>query len=88
MDNTASTIFQGSAYVFVRTGSMWTEQKKLTASDGAAGDNFGTSVSVSGDTAVIGAGYDDVGASSGDQGSAYVFVRSGIAWSGLKLLAE
>ena len=45
----------GSAYVFVRTGSTWTEEAKLTASDGAAEDFFGYSVSVSGDTAVVGA---------------------------------
>ena len=49
----------GSAYVFVRTGSTWTEEAKLTASDAAAGDVFGWSVSVSGDTAVVGALADD-----------------------------
>ena len=52
---------------------------KLTAADGAAGDQFGTSVSVSGDYAVVGAPEDDDnGAGSG---SAYVFVRSGSTWS-------
>ena len=52
---------------------------KLTAADAAAGDQFGLSVSVSGDTAVVGAfGDDDAGSTSG---SAYVFVRSGGAWS-------
>ena len=45
----------GSVYVFVRAGSTWTEQAKLTASDGAGGDQFGLSVSVDGDTAVVGA---------------------------------
>ena len=70
----------GSAYVFVRSGASWSEQAKLTASDGAASDNFGWSVSLSGDTAVVGARLDDVGA-NGDQGSAYVFVRSGVVWS-------
>ncbi len=45
----------GAAYVFVRSGSTWTQQAKLTASDAAAGDQFGYSVSVSGDTAVVGA---------------------------------
>ncbi len=71
--------YSGSAYVFVRSGSIWTQQQKLTASDGAADDGFGTSVSVSGDTALVGAnGDDDNGSASG---SAYVFVRSGTTWS-------
>ena len=69
----------GSAYVFVRGGGSWSQQAKLTAADAAAGDQFGFSVSVSGDTAVVGAaGDDDAGSTSG---SAYVFVRSGGAWS-------
>ena len=61
----------GSAYVFTRSGGVWSEQQKLTASDAAASDSFGYSVSVSGDTAVIGAYLDDDGGSA--SGSAYVF---------------
>ena len=69
----------GSAYVFVRSGTTWTQQAKLTASDAAAGDQFGRSVSISGDTALVGAvGDDDAGS---DSGSAYVFVRSGTTWT-------
>ena len=69
----------GSAYVFVRNGTSWTQQAKLTASDAAAGDQFGFAVSISGDTAVVGAfGNDDAGSNSG---SAYVFVRSGTSWT-------
>ncbi len=49
----------GSAYVFTRTDSTWTEQATLVASDGAAGDQFGVSVSLDGDTALIGARMDD-----------------------------
>ena len=45
----------GSAYVFTRTGTTWTEQAKLTASDGAADDQFGSSVAIAGDTIVVGA---------------------------------
>jgi hypothetical protein len=71
---------QGSAYVFVRSGSAWTQQAKLTAADGAANDLFGQSVAVSGDTAVAGAAGDDVGVNS-NQGSAYVFIRSGFVWT-------
>ncbi len=69
----------GSAYVFQRNGTAWSEQAKLTAGDAAGGDVFGRSVAISGDTAVVGAdGDDDAGFSSG---SAYVFQRSGTAWS-------
>ena len=71
--------YSGSAYVFVRSGSVWTEEAKLTASDGAAVDYFGVSVSVSGDTAVVGAWSGD--GIVADSGSAYVFVRSGTTWS-------
>jgi hypothetical protein len=53
---------------------------RLTAVDGAAGDRFSWSVAVSGDTVVVGAVEDDIGA-DGDQGSAQVFVRSGGVWS-------
>ncbi|UCG17078.1 MAG: hypothetical protein JSV19_03410, partial [Phycisphaerales bacterium] len=70
----------GAAYVFVRSDGVWTEQTKLTASDAAGGDYFGYSVSVSGDTAVIGAFYHDHAGGS-DAGAAYVFVRSGGVWT-------
>src|SRR5689334_4293957 len=47
--------YTGAAYVFVRSGGTWTEQAKLAASDGAPGDYFGRSVSISGDTVLVGA---------------------------------
>ena len=77
----------GSAYVFTRTGTTWTQQAKLLASDGAAGDFFGWSVALSGDTALIGAKWDN---DNGDQsGSAYVFTRTGTTWTQqAKLLAS
>ena len=71
---------QGSAYVFVRSGSSWTQQAKLTAADGAAFDYFGISVAISGDYALVGAYLDDIGANI-QQGSAYVFKRTGTSWS-------
>jgi len=70
----------GSAYVFLRTGTSWAQQAKLTASDGALSDEFGISVDVDGDTAVVGAYFDDEGANS-NQGSVYVFLRTGVAWA-------
>ena len=45
----------GAAYVFTRSGTSWTQQAELTASDAAADDEFGCSVALSGDTALIGA---------------------------------
>ncbi len=69
----------GSAYVFVRSGTIWTQQQKLTASDAAEGDQFGTSVTISGNTVVVGAGFDDDGGSA--SGSVYVFVRNGTTWT-------
>jgi FG-GAP repeat protein/IPT/TIG domain-containing protein len=70
----------GAAYVFVRSGTTWAQETRLKASDGAAGDQFGTSVAVHGDTAVVGAPFHDL-AAGGDTGDAYVFVRSGTTWS-------
>ncbi len=70
----------GSAYVFVRSGTLWSPQSKLTASDGAAGDLFGFSVGLSGNVALVGSRYDDTSAGT-DAGSAYLFVRDGTLWS-------
>ena len=78
-DDTGAGAGAGSAYVFVRTGATWAQQAKLTASDAAAGDEFGYSVAVSGDTAVVGAYLDDSAAANA--GSAYVFVRSAGTWA-------
>jgi hypothetical protein len=78
--------YSGSAYVFTRAGTVWTQQQKLLPSDGAAGDWFGWSVALWGNTALIGArGDDDNGV---DSGSAYVFIRTGTTWTQqAKLLA-
>jgi hypothetical protein len=79
-DHVGTLTNEGSAYVFTRSGTIWTQQQKLTASDPAANDKFGISVALSGDTAVVGA-YDDDHAVGFNQGSAYVFTRSGIVWT-------
>ena len=68
--------FRGAAYVFVKSGNSWTEEQKLGASDGAAGENFGYAVSLAGDRALVGA-Y----GSGAARGAAYVFVRGGNAWT-------
>jgi hypothetical protein len=81
----------GAAYVFVRTGSVWVQQAYLKASNADAGDRFGKSVAISGDTIVVGAYNEGSSARSvnGDAasngapgaGAAYVFVRQGVTWS-------
>lgn len=71
-------ITSGSAYVFVRTATGWAEEAKLTASDAAPRDVFGTSVSISGDRALVGASGESVGGASG---YAYVFVRTATGWT-------
>jgi hypothetical protein len=88
-DNSAPV--SGAAYVFVRTGTNWTQQAYLKASNTDAWDEFGRSVAVSGDTVVVGAAGEDSSAtgvngdqsdnSTGGSGAAYVFVRNGTTWS-------
>jgi len=73
---------QGAAYVFVRSGTVWTQQAKLVASDAAGEDHLGSSVSISGDTVIVGAPHVDLNPlGAGGEGAAYVFVRSGTTWT-------
>ncbi len=73
---------QGAAYAFTRSGNIWSQQARLTASDGAASDGFGYSVALSsnGTTALIGAYYKKVGSNT-KQGGAYAFTRTGSTWA-------
>lgn len=77
----------GAVHVFSRSGNSWQQKDMLVPDDGMAGDAFGGSVSISGDTIVIGAaGEDDQGAESG---AVYVFGRSGTDWvQQAKLVAD
>jgi len=86
-DNNENGIYAGAAYVFKRSGSTWNQQAKLIASDGTQGDQFGWSVSICDNYAIISAyNDDDNGLSSG---SAYIFSRSGTTWTQQeKLLAS
>ncbi|HEX2620322.1 MAG TPA: hypothetical protein VHL11_09250, partial [Phototrophicaceae bacterium] len=80
-DHTGDGSFhQGSAFVFTRSGTVWTQQQELTASDAASDDSFGWSVAIDGDTVVVGAYRDDFG-SGGNQGAAYVFTRTDTTWT-------
>jgi hypothetical protein len=76
----------GSAYIFRRTGvNTWDSGTKNQSLDIEAGDQFGYSVSISGDYAAIGASYEDTGGA--DAGAAYIFRRTGEnTWdSGVKI---
>lgn len=68
----------GSAYIYRYNGSDWVEEAKLLASDGSVGDYFGSSVSLLGEVALIGADSDDDNGL--DSGSAYVFRFNGSSW--------
>ena len=88
--NNNSAISAGAVYVFTCSGTDWSQQAYIKASNTDGNDIFGTSVSLSGDTLVIGAPGEDSNATgiNGDQsdnsltgGAAYVFTRSGMSWS-------
>lgn len=88
-DNNAA-VDAGAAYVFVRSGDNWTLTDTLKASNPGVGDQFGTSVAVSGETILVGAPGEDGNGSGVDpldnnvgseRGAAYVFVRSAGVWS-------
>jgi len=81
---------RGAAYVFLQPEGGWsdvTETAKLTASDGAAQDQLGYSVSISGDTVVGGAPHATIGSNSA-QGTAYVFVQPGGGWADMTETAK
>jgi len=74
-----SNVAQGAAYVFTQSGPAWRASGRLAASDGAAGDLFGSSVAVAGPTAVVGSPHHRVG-SARLEGAVYVFTRVGGSW--------
>lgn len=81
----------GAAYVFTRTGSVWSQQAYLKASNADLYDGFGAAVAISGNTITVGAPYEDGGSQglNGDpsdnsapgSGAAYIFTRVGSTWS-------
>lgn len=71
----------GSAYVFTRSGVLWTEQAKLTASDGSSSDSFGYGVAIDHDVALVGAYRANLGGFGADAGAAYAFQRNSGAWN-------
>ena len=79
-DDNGAVLDQGAAYVYVRSGTAWSPQARLVAFDGAADDGFGYRVALAGNTALVSARGDDVGARV-DQGGVYFYARNGVAWS-------
>ena len=79
LNNDELGLASGSAYVFDLIGVDWVETTKLLASDGAELDQFGFSVAVSGDRALVAAPFDDD--SGGSSGSVYVFGHDGSQWN-------
>ncbi|HWN94581.1 MAG TPA: thrombospondin type 3 repeat-containing protein, partial [Methylomirabilota bacterium] len=81
----------GAVYIFVRTGTNWSQQAYLKASNTGPTDNFGSAVAISENTLVVGARNEDSNAtgangnqnddSTSDSGAAYIFVRTGTNWS-------
>ncbi len=82
VEDTAPTTDQGAVYIFTRSGTTWTQQAKLLASDGATDDNFATALSLdgTGDYLIVGAGNADI-APNTNCGAAYIFTRSGTTWT-------
>jgi hypothetical protein len=72
----------GAVYVFVRNGTAWTEEAKLTPSDGAPFDAFGTSIALDTDTLLVGAPM-KAAATPGSyaNGAVYAFTRDASGWS-------
>lgn len=72
--------YQGAVYAFTRSGTTWSQQAKITPADGAAYDQLGGAVAISGDTALFGMQLAKIGGKSA-VGAAYVYTRSGTTWS-------
>ncbi|KAJ5076428.1 hypothetical protein M0811_06428 [Anaeramoeba ignava] len=78
---------QGKTYIFQNNGTYWNQIQILTASDGQAGENFGSTTSISSDSSwmIIGAPSAKVG-SNGYQGKAYIFQNNGNQWNQFQIL--
>ncbi|MDN5864598.1 MAG: FG-GAP repeat protein [Gammaproteobacteria bacterium] len=76
---------QGAAYLFTKSGGVWSQAQKLTANDGASGDRFGLAVALDGSRALVGAYNADVAGNS-TQGAAYVFEEMNGSWAQVQKL--
>jgi hypothetical protein len=73
LEDPGGTSDAGATYIFTRSGTSWSEQQKIQASDKEGGDLFGSFVAISGDgnTAIVGATNEDTG--GGNAGAAYMY---------------
>lgn len=71
----------GKVYVYTRSGISWVLETELTASDKAAGDNFGASVSFDGIGSRLAVSAHAKDVSAADNGKVYIYTRSGTTWS-------
>lgn len=87
----SNTLDAGSAYIFKRNGTNWTQQQKLIAADRRTFDEFGASVGISGDYAVVGSPFDNEDGKGMNTkmgaGSSYIFKRTGTSWTQLQKIA-
>ena len=86
-DDVGANVNQGSASIHQLSGGAWVLMNKITDANGAANDEFGLSVSISGNYAIVGAPYDDVGANT-NQGSASIYQLSGGAWEWMNKITD
>lgn len=82
-DPNDSTVRQGAAYAYTGSGGSWSQQERIALNNPVDGDEFGWSVALDGDTALIGAPYlpDYIYQEDGGVGSAYVFTHSNMGWT-------
>ncbi len=78
--------YKGKVFIFERIGGIWQNIAELTASDAIDYDFFGSSVSISGDVAVVGCKFDDVG--NANTGSVYVFEKPVTGWTSMTETAK
>lgn len=78
--SSTDTYPQGAAYVYQVNAGNWSEVQKLTADDGAPGDQFGFAIDIAGHWVVIGAPAANIGANP-HQGAGYVFGRRDATWT-------
>ncbi len=86
-DDVGANSNQGSATIFQYNGTSWVQMQKVTDPTGAANDLFGSSVSISGNKAIIGSPRDDFGGQT-DKGAAIAYQFNGTNWVFLQLLQD
>ncbi len=79
--NPTSISDAGAAYVFLRTGTSWAQEVKITANDKAVDDRLGMSIAMSSDGARIAIGATGVDTNFNAVGAVYIFLRSGVTWN-------